>query len=464
MISKESVMFVEFNELSPVLVEQFVRERQLPNFRRFYEESHVYTSDAGEKAPYLNPWIQWVTVHTGLTYAQHQVFHLGEAHKLKVKRTWDLVSEAGMPVWICGSMNSSYVSNPNGYFLPDPWATETVPQPESLDPYFRFVRMNVLEHSNDRVPLSWKDYAKFLGFMTTHGLSTSTVGAGIRQLLSEKDGRNRWKRAVILDKLQFDMFRSVYRKIKPRFSTFFSNSTAHFQHYYWRHMNPEAFAIRPTAQELEEYKTAILVGYQAMDRLLGRFIELAGDDATLILCTALSQQPCLIYEEQGGKVVYRPRDFEAVLNFAGVTHPHSVAPVMAEEFHLRFENGADAAEAADRLRGLFVGEHPALRVEARDGGVFVGCAFRTQLPEETTLCLKGSDRTVPFFDIFYRLYDTLKSGMHHPDGMLWIRRRNRSHHVYPTKVSLTSIAPTVLDLLSVPRSEYMRDLPLPLAA
>jgi hypothetical protein len=48
--------------------------------------------------------------------------------------------------------------------------------------------------------------------------------------------------------------------------------------------------------------------------------------------------------------------------------------------------------------------------------------------------------------------------------MLWIRRRNRSHHVYPTKVSLTSIAPTVLDLLSVPRAEYMRDLPLPLAA
>lgn len=464
MMSQESVIFVEFNELSPVLVEQYIREGQLPNFRRLYEESHVYTTDAGEQAPYLNPWIQWVTVHTGLTYAEHQIFHLGEAHKLKVKRTWDMVSDAGMPVWVCGTMNSYHVSKLNGYFLPDPWATEIAPQPESLDPYFRFVRMNVLEHSNNHVPLVWRDYAKFFGFMTTHGLSGSTVRAGMRQVLSERNGRNRWKRAVILDKLQFDMFRSVYRKIKPRLSTFFSNSTAHFQHYYWRHMNPQAFAIKPTSQELEEYKTAILVGYQEMDKLLGAFLELAGDHATVVFCTALSQQPCLIYEDQGGKVVYRPNDFEALLNLAGVSRPHSVAPVMAEEFHVRFEKEADAADAAERLRALSVGQHSALRVEVRDAGIFAGCAFKTQLPQEATLCLKGSDRAVPFFDIFYRLYDTPKSGMHHPDGMLWIRKADRSHRVYDAKVSLTSIAPTILDLLSVPRAEFMRGLPLPLAA
>ena len=464
MIGQKSVILVEFNELSPVLVDRYIREGHLPNFRRFYEESHVYTTDAGEQPPYLNPWIQWVTVHTGLSYAEHRVFHLGDGQKLKAKRTWDLVSEAGMPVWVCGSMNSAHVSKLNGYFLPDPWAAEIAAQPENLDPYFRFVRTNVVEHSNSQVPLGWKDYAKFFSFMTTHGLSVSTIRAGMRQLLSERNGRNRWKRAVILDKLQFDMFRSVYRKVKPRLATFFSNSTAHFQHYYWRHMNPEAFAIKPTSQELEEYNTAILVGYQEMDKLLGRFFELAGDEATLILCTALSQQPCLIYEEQGGKVVYRPRDFETLLKFAGVTRPHSVAPVMAEEFHVRFEKEADAADAADRLRALYVGECPALRVEVREAGVFAGCAFKTQLPEDTTLCLKGSDRAAPFFDIFYRLYGTLKSGMHHPDGMLWIRKADRSHRVYAQKVPLTSIAPTVLNLLSVPRGEFMRESPLPLAA
>jgi hypothetical protein len=44
----------------------------------------------------------------------------------------------------------------------------------------------------------------------------------------------------------------------------------------------------------------------------------------------LRRQPCLIYEEKGGKVLFRPRDFEQFLKFAGVTAHHSVSPVMAE--------------------------------------------------------------------------------------------------------------------------------------
>ena len=38
-----------------------------------------------------------------------------------------------------------------------------------------------------------------------------------------------------------------------------------------------------------------------MDALVGRFYDLCGNDATLVLCTALSQQPCLKYEEQRGQ-------------------------------------------------------------------------------------------------------------------------------------------------------------------
>ena len=464
MARQESVILVEFNELSPILMERFMGEGILPNFLRFYQESHVYVTDAAERAPCLDPWIQWVTVHTGLTYDEHQIFHLGEAHKLKSKRIWDLASDAGLPVWVCGSMNSYHTSPLKGFFLPDPWASEVQPEPKELLPYFHFIRMNVLEHTNDRIPLSAADYLKFLSFMVSHGLSVSTIRESVRQLLSEKNGQNNWRRATILDKFQFDVFRNVYRKLKPRFSTFFSNSTAHFQHKYWRHMDPEVFQIKPTQQELAEYKAAIRVGYQEMDKLIGKFLKLAEDGATLVFCTALSQQPCLIYEEQGGKVVYRPNDFEALLKFAGVTAPHSVAPVMAEEFHVRFAKEADAHEAMNRLKALHVAGRSALTVELRDGGVFAGCQFYTTLPADAKLSLKDSEHTVQFFDIFYQLDESLKSGMHHPDGMLWIRKADRSHCVYPAKVPLTSIAPTVLDLLSIPHAKFMRGEPLRFAA
>ena len=68
MRSKQSVILLEFNELCPSLMGQFIQQGKLPNFQRFYNESAVYTTDAEEQPPNLEPWIQWVTVHTGQPY------------------------------------------------------------------------------------------------------------------------------------------------------------------------------------------------------------------------------------------------------------------------------------------------------------------------------------------------------------------------------------------------------------
>jgi len=453
MIKDAPVILLEFNELTPALVERFTRAGQLPNFDRFYRESRVFITDAEETQDKLNPWIQWVTVHSGLSFAEHGVFHLGDGHKLKRKCVWDLLSDAGLPVWVCGSMNPRFDSPLNGYLLPDPWTTTIAPYPDELLPYFRFVQRNVQEHTNDHVPLAPAEHARFVAFMVRHGLSARTVGSIAQQLMRERLAGKRWKRAVLLDQLQWDVFRYYYRKLRPAFATFFLNSTAHLQHKYWRHMEPEHFTIVPSPAEQAEYESAILFGYQQMDKLLGEFMALAGRSTTLILCTALSQQPCLTYEDQGGKTFYRPRDFTDVLNVAGVGAACRVAPVMSEQFQLLFENAQDAQQAESQLRALRVDDTPAMLV-SRDGtALFSGCKiFRPVAPQ--AVLRAGSGRTAPFFEIFYQS-DGLKSGMHHPDGFLWIRTPQHEHRVSSEKVPLRSVAPTVLEMFGVPRPTYM---------
>ncbi|MHC5730644.1 MAG: hypothetical protein ACYTXY_42365, partial [Nostoc sp.] len=66
--ANNSIILLEFNELCPSLMERFIKEGKLPNFQRLYEQSEVYTTDAEEKPPFIEPWIQWVTVHSGLSY------------------------------------------------------------------------------------------------------------------------------------------------------------------------------------------------------------------------------------------------------------------------------------------------------------------------------------------------------------------------------------------------------------
>jgi hypothetical protein len=449
------VVSLEFNELCPTLIDRFISEGKLPNFQRLRSESHVYITEADEqKFPYLEPWIQWVTIHSGMPYKEHGVFHLGEGPGLKAKCVWDVLSSGNFKVAICGSMNPRYDTPVNGYVLPDPWTVGAEPYPGDLLPYAKFVQTNVQEHSNDRVPLSKSDYVAFLRFMLGHGLSLSTITAIVRQLLSERGGRNRWMRAFILDRLQFDVFRSMYKRTPPDFSTFFLNSTAHMQHAYWRNMQPELFQVKPTDQEQAEFSSAVLAGYKVMDELVGEVLDLVDDRTYIFFSTALSQQPCLIYEESGGKVLFRPKDFEKFLAFAGVQARHQVAPVMAEQFYIYFETDRDTEAGQKVLGALRVEDEPALLLSREGLSLFGGCCLFRSLPKDAKL-KNAAGQAVPFFELFYEI-EGMKSGMHHPDGMLWIRTPEKKHRVHPEKVELMSIAPTMLGLFGVPPPVHMK--------
>ena len=57
-MANRSVILIEFNELTPRLLRQFIDDGHLPNFQRFYETSTVFTTDAQATYPYLEPCIQ----------------------------------------------------------------------------------------------------------------------------------------------------------------------------------------------------------------------------------------------------------------------------------------------------------------------------------------------------------------------------------------------------------------------
>jgi hypothetical protein len=452
-MSRKPLIVLEFNELTPSLMTRFIDAGELPNFAKLRNQSQVYTTQAEERSPYLEPWIQWVTVHSGLNFSDHGIFHLDEGHKLRAKRIWDVVSERGMKVFVCGSMNVRYDSTPNGGVLPDPWCTKVRPLPDSLEPYFRFVQRNVLEHTNEQVPLSKADYFEFLRFMMSHGLSASTVIAILKQLSAERSSDCRWKRVVLLDLLQFDVFQHYYRRLQPAFSTFFLNSTAHYQHAYWDSMEPEAFGHPLPAPDKEAYRDAILFGYQRMDAIVGRFLKMVGDEATLVLCTALSQEPWLNHADEGAGSFYRPKDFVGVARHAGLTSSYTVAPVMTEQFHLEFQRESDAVAAEQKLLALHIGGEPVMFVQREGTRLFTGCARHDDLADDVTMTTASG--RVRFFDVFYRV-PTSKTGMHNPAGILWIRQPGGSHRVSHDHVPLAAVAPTLLRTLGVEPPEHMR--------
>src|SRR6218665_3320176 len=171
---------LEFNELTPHLMEEFIAAGKLPNFARLRNQSQTFLSDAQASGEWLNPWVQWVSVHSGLTPEEHGVFRLSNAHKLEQPAIWDLLSDAGHSVWVCGSMNAWYHAPLNGRLLPDPWCQHTPAYPErEFDDYLGFIQKNVQEYGNTQSPTTKKDALRFVSFMVRNGLS---FGTGLRIL------------------------------------------------------------------------------------------------------------------------------------------------------------------------------------------------------------------------------------------------------------------------------------------
>lgn len=443
---------LELNELCPPLLAKWMADGSLPNFKRLHDSSEVFVTRADVDEPaLLEPWIQWYSVHTGLPYDQHRVFHLTEGKRGGHDDVYRLLLAAGHRVASFASMNVAPFSGDGSLFVGDPWSEESDASPAELNVYNRFVSRNVREYSNASDRMSASDYARFLAFMAGHGLCAATVAGIVRQLGEEKlTGRElSWRRVAILDALQFDVFRSYYRKLKPDFASFFANSVAHLQHSYWRHMDPEPFTVRPDDAEIASYGDAIRTGYRAMDRLVGRFLKLAeAEGATLMFLTALSQQPFLRHEELGGQHFYRLHSVEAFLKRVGVT-ASEVSPTMTHQYLAQFASAEAAQVARKRLAAMRLEDGRQVfgfpEVETEPGSLYFGCQISTRTVPETPVI--DGNAAVPFGELFYRI-DAIKSGRHHPDGCLWIQTGR--HRVHSEKPSILDVLPTQLDMLGVP--------------
>lgn len=453
MANKMKLIVLEFNELCDKIIEDLLARGELPNFRRLRERSVIFSTDAKESPPNLEPWIQWPTVHSGLSFQQHGVFNLGDGDNLKVPSLAEALSRSGIRVGVFGSMNVNY-DQLNGYFLPDPWHRRQKASPDFLQPYFKTIATQVQESSKASIGIG--DLTRLGFFLVRNGLTFGTARRAIAQLLGEvRDKGIKWRRASVLDDIQYDVFRSLNKRLGIEFATFFCNSTAHYQHYYWRNMSPDKFDMPPPAEDHPSYREAIPHGYRSMDRLIGRVLD-DYPQAVVLLCTALSQKPWT----DTTKCTFRPSDFDRFLSFAGVDPKRvTVKPVMAEQFHLDFKTEADCAQARNALADLTIDGEPLMLIQQETPlQLFSGCLVTDARKADAEILRKSTGSKASFREYFYMIH-TVRSGHHDPRGTLWFGAGE--HRTNGSVISLQDIAPTILKFFRVPVPAHMTGNPLP---
>jgi len=343
MPAAKQLILIELNEVNLDIARSYVGPLGLKNFSRLFAQG-VRKSVAEAGYEDLEPWIQWVSAHSGLSRAEHGIFRLGDIVGSQVSQFFEQVESAGFRVGAISPMNTANRLKSPAYFIPDPW-TKT---PTDGSKWSRCLWQALSQVVNDNASGRLTPSSAIALFA---GLLRFARPRHYRLYLELAMGavRHSWRRALLLDLFLHDLHMRLYARHRPNFSTLFLNAGAHIQHHYLfnsrlvppsPNRNPSWYLdakFDPFGEMLRVY-----------DVILGDYLDLP--ESSFLLATGLTQQP---YDRI--KFYWRLRSHESFLQMLGMRFSR-VLPRMTRDFVVEFDDVAQAEAGQALLASLKVAQ------------------------------------------------------------------------------------------------------------
>lgn len=416
------VVLLEFNELNQRVLCDMVAAGQLPHFKRLIEHGQMATTKVDESYENLEPWIQWVTAHTGKTQREHKAFNLSDVQHSQLQQLWDVLEAQGLACGLVSPMNARRGALSKGFFVPDPWSVSDDSYPQALDPIYRFIAERVQQHN-----ISLEQGSSKLGFLRAclrAGIpATALARLGSAYIGAKLDPKKKWRLAVALDRFLWDITDALRLRFKTRFTAVFMNAVAHYQHHYWtehqtgpwRQTHPVLFNKRNPVSErnLHPGDDPIAHGLKCYDDIVGAAIASAGMQSVVVL-TGLSQVPFEGYAEESGFYLYRPTDHAQL--FQALALPLSrIAPLMSRDSMLYFADDTARDRALQILGSAKVNGRPVFHCTAEtEQRIFVKVIYSYDVQDADLVTADGLAQPLTWGDYFTLI--TFKTGHHHPEG------------------------------------------------
>lgn len=428
------VAVLELNELNFNTLGHYVAKGLLPNFKLFLER-HGFTETTSEvNYSEVEPWIQWVTVHTGKSFSEHGIFRLGDTAQSEILQIWErLEASHRARVGAVSPMNAANRLEHPVFFVPDPW-TPTEPSGSwLLCRVSRAVSKAVNENAANHLTLSSV-------FYLTLGLARYARPRHYWEYLRLLAGvfRRPWNRVRILDLFLGDLFVSLTRAARPDFSTVFVNGAAHLQHHYLLN-SPACLTVqRNPAWYLKQSDDPVGDIYETYDRLLGSVMNsLPG--YRVLLVTGLHQDP------YPNPIFYwRLRRHSSLLQRLGCRFAR-VEPRMSRDFLVLFDNRQDLEDSMTILNAARIDGQAAFRVEDRGTDIFVELIYSRDIAEGAALTSGATNIQEFRGEVFFV---ALKNGHHNSIGYFSDSGRTRGEA--PQTMPLTQVHEEIIRLFESP--------------
>jgi hypothetical protein len=406
---RRPLILVELNEVNFDLVRRYLPTQPLPAFHRLLEGFDAVETFAESRYEQLEPWIQWVSAHSGRTFGEHGVFRLGDGANIEFPQIFEFLEQCGLRVGAVSPMNSRNALQRPAYFVPDPW-TQT---PSDASGFSRrlteMLRQTVNENAQGRISVQ--------SLMTLAEVLIRTVSIGrqgtLMRLIARAKGRQ-WIKALVLDQLLHHVHLHLMQRTKPDVSFLFLNAGAHIQHHYYFNSPHAATNARNPSWYVAPEVDPVLEMLQVYDRILGDYLAIADQGARMIVATGLTQLP---YDRV--KFYYRLKDHADFLTRLGIRFVQ-VLPRMTRDFEIQFADDADVGRCAASLAGVRMARDGVALfgdIEPREKALFVTLTYPSEIRAGDAIVFEGG--TLPDLRS-HTSFVAIKNGMHSTKGFAFV--------------------------------------------
>jgi hypothetical protein len=399
------LILLELNEINFDVVERYLAENsnRFPALKKLLAGARIRTS-CEKHYEELEPWIQWASVHTGKTYAEHGVFRLGDMVGSKIPQIFEQLESTGLKVGAISAMNAENRLRQPAYFIPDPWTQTSADSSWWSQALGKAVSQAVNDNAQARItPKS--------ALQLVFGLLRFARVVHYQKYLSlvlQIRGKP-WLKALVLDLLLHDVHWSMFNSKRPNFSTLFLNAGAHIQHHYFFNAAPlrkDSLNKNP-AWYVPEKADPLADVLGLYDMIVGEYFE--RNDTDVVLATGLAQKP---YDRV--RFYYRLNTHADFLCGLGITFS-GVFPRMTRDFLIEFEDARQARAAQDVLAGVRVvgGDEPLFgEIDNRGNSLFVTLTYPHEVTAQTQYQV-GNRKAALLPEVSFV---AIKNGMHQEEG------------------------------------------------
>lgn len=405
--SSKNVLIIELNEFNVELLEAAVSQIPLAALEKVlsFTKTHYKTQDRYNSG-YLEPWVQWVSIHTGVSAKTHRIKHLGDVPDLGFNQCWETLSQHDITTGIWGVMNGARKTASNTlFFLPDPWTFSEEASPKKLQGLLSLPRYISKHYQDLSVFTLIKKGLSLIKFIMGSGACGKIFLETIDLLKNLKHfGKKHFVFISYFDVISTLLFIQYQKKFKARCAILFLNSLAHLQHHHW-HSGPTTLTPE------------LSYGLKKINQLLALLLEQYKEQA-IIVHNGLSQmntnheKPWVLYRQKN------PLRFFQAIELA----PQQVEQHMTHDGHAFFADPEACLNAYALLKRARMNHKPLFHVEKNSQDpckLFYQLCFTDDLDlvQDREITFSFDQKEYPFFEHFDKM--VTRTGRHIPVGTVY---------------------------------------------